>query len=87
MNTVRIAALRSRLSEYLRMVRRGRSLTVLSRDTPIARIVPYERDSAGLTVRSPLPGARKLRSVPLPAALRVRGDIVDLLMEERQAGR
>ena len=87
MSTVRIAVLKSRLSEYLRKVRRGRSLTVLSRDTPVARIVPYESDGAGLIVHSPPPGARKLRRVPLPPPLRVRGDILDLLMEERQAGR
>lgn len=87
MSTVRIADLKSRLSEYLRKVRHGRSLTVLSRDTPIARIVPYEQEAARLTVRSPLPGSPALRRVPLPPRLRLRGDIVDLLMEERQAGR
>lgn len=40
MTTVRIAALKARLSEHLRSVRQGRTLTVLDRDTPIARIVP-----------------------------------------------
>jgi prevent-host-death family protein len=40
MNGVRVADLKSRLSEYLRKVRRGRSITVLDRDTPIARIQP-----------------------------------------------
>jgi len=34
-------------------------------------------------VRSPLPGARKLERVPLSPPLRLRRDIVDLLMEER----
>jgi len=42
MSNVRIADLKARLSEHLRAVRRGRSLTVLDRDTPIARIVPYD---------------------------------------------
>ncbi|MGH7319814.1 MAG: type II toxin-antitoxin system Phd/YefM family antitoxin [Candidatus Rokuibacteriota bacterium] len=72
MNQVRIADLESRLSEYLRKVRRGRSLTVLDRDTPIARIVPYEEDAASLRVRSPLSGAPKLRSVSLPPPQRLR---------------
>ncbi len=87
MNTVRIADLKSRLSEYLRKVRSGRSLTVLDRDTPIARILPYEQDGASLKVRSPLPGAPKLSRVTLPPPLRLRRDIVSLLLEERQGER
>lgn len=84
MTVVRIAELKSHLSEHLRKVRRGRSLTVLDRDTPIARLVPYEEDSAGLTVRLPLPNARKLQDVCLPPPIRLRKDIVTLLLEERQ---
>ena len=87
MNTVRIADLKSRLSEHLRKVRRGGSLTVLDRDTPIARIVPYEGDGALLKVRSPLPDAPKLQRVPLPPPLRLHKDIVKFLMEERQGER
>jgi antitoxin (DNA-binding transcriptional repressor) of toxin-antitoxin stability system len=34
MKTVRIAELKSRLSEHLRSVRKGRTLTILDRDTP-----------------------------------------------------
>lgn len=84
---VRIADLKSHLSEHLRKVRSGHSLTVLDRDTPIARIVPYEQDGASLKVRPPLPGAPKLQRVPLPPPLRLQRDIVDLLMEERQGER
>lgn len=84
MTTVRIADLKSRLSEYLRMVRSGRTLTVLDRDTPIARILPYEENGASLKVRSPLPSAPKLSQVSLPPPLRLQKDIVTLLLEERQ---
>ena len=84
MNGVRIADLKSRLSEYLRKVRRGRSITVLDRDTPIARILPYEENGASLKVRSPLPGTPKLSRVALPPPLRLHRDIVMLLLEERQ---
>ena len=87
MSTVRIADLKSRLSAYLRKVRRGRSLTVMDRDTPIARIVPYEENGAPLTVRSPVPGAPKLAQLPLPPPLRLKRDVVQLLLEERQAER
>ncbi len=87
MSSVRIADLKSRLSEHLRKVRRGWSLTVLDRDTPIARIVPYEDNGASLKVRAPRPGAPKLQRVPLPPPLRLRKDVVRFLMEERQGER
>jgi prevent-host-death family protein len=87
MTDVRIADLKSRLSEYLRQVRRGRSVTVLDRETPIARIVPYQADAATLSIREPLKGAPKLRDVSLPPPLAIRGDIVTLLLEERQGER
>ena len=87
MNVVRIAELKSRLSEYLRRVRRGHTLTVLDRETPVARIVPIEAGPGSLVVRQPAPGAPDLRKVPLPGRLRVQHDVVELLLEERQAGR
>ena len=40
MKTVRIAELKSRLSEYLRAVRNGETIAVLDRETPVAHIVP-----------------------------------------------
>lgn len=82
MDRVRIAELKSRLSEHLRAVRSGRSLTILDRDTPIARIVPWKRDDP-LQIRKPRPGARKPSQVPLPPPLRHGRDVVDLLLEER----
>jgi antitoxin (DNA-binding transcriptional repressor) of toxin-antitoxin stability system len=86
MNEVRIADLKSRLSEHLRTVRSGRSLTILDRETPIARIVPWKREDA-LQVRRPRPGAPKLSQVRLPPPLPLSGDIVDLLLEERREDR
>lgn len=87
MTGVRIADLKSRLSEHLRKVRGGRSLTILDRDTPIARIVPWKDGSGSLKLRPPLPGAPKLQRVPLPPPLAYRADIVKLLMAERQGDR
>jgi prevent-host-death family protein len=87
MADVRIAELKSRLSEYLRKVRRGRTLTVFDRETPIARIVPYEHNSGSLKVRTTVTGTSKLNRVPLPPPLRLRVDIVKLLMDERQGER
>lgn len=87
MNNVRIAELKSRLSEHLRRVRGGRTLTVLDRNTPIAHIVPCGDTQALLSVRAPLPGAPKLHRIPLPPPLRLRKDIVSLLMQEREPER
>ena len=84
METVRIADLKARLSEHLRKVRRGQTLTVLDRDRAIARIVPYDAERRPLTVRSPRPGAPPLRRVSLPPALRLKVDVLALLAEERQ---
>jgi prevent-host-death family protein len=42
---VGIADLKARLSAHLGAVRKGRSVVVLDRGTPVARIVPYGSDA------------------------------------------
>ena len=86
MKQVRIAELKARLSEYLRAVRRGESIAVLDRETPVAQIVPF-RARAALRIRKPAPDAPPLNRVPLPKPLKLKLDIVDLLLEERQGYR
>ena len=86
MKPVRIADLKSRLSEYLRAVRRGQTVTVLDRDTPIAQIVPYEPEANGLTVRRRA-GKIAFGRVALPKPYRTELDVVELLLQERQGER
>lgn len=86
MKQVRIAELKSRLSEFLRTVQRGESLAVLDRNTPIAHIVPV-RDQRGLRLRKPKSGTPAPNRVPLPKAVNVKLDILELLLEERQSHR
>ena len=86
MKRVRIADLKARLSAHLRSVRRGEVITVLDRETPIARIVPHREAGPLLTVRSRRPGAT-LQSLRLPPPLRVDVDAVQLLLEDRRGGR
>ena len=81
---VRVAELKARLSEYLRIVRRGHPVTVYDRETPIARLVPVEPAAESLAARKPL---RLLRDVRLPPPLGRRVNSVAALREERQAGR
>jgi prevent-host-death family protein len=86
MKQVRIAELKSRLSEYLRAVRRGETISVLDRDTPVAQIVPVRQKSA-LRIRKPAPGTPPPNRVRLPMPLALKVDVVDVvevLMEERQ---
>lgn len=84
MKSVRIAELKAKLSGYLREVRHGRSLTVMDRATPIARIVPVDSGGTPLRIRTPLPGALHPQDVPLPPRPRLKTDVVALLAEERQ---
>jgi len=83
MKKVRIAELKSHLSEHLRAVRRGQTITVLDRETPIAQIVPIPQRPK-ITIIKPAPGAPPFNKIPLPPPLKTDIDIVDLLMEERQ---
>jgi prevent-host-death family protein len=79
MSDVGIAELKARLSEHLRLVRNGGTVTVLDRDTPIARIVPYATQP--LEVRK---AKRRLRDVKLPPRPSKRTDSVAILVDERR---
>lgn len=79
MSDVRIADLKARLSEHLRSVRNGGTVTVLDRDTPVARIVPYTAQL--LEIRK---AKRRLRDLRLPAKPSKRTDSVALLVEDRR---
>ena len=87
MDTVGIADLKARLSNHLRAVQRGRTLTVLDRGRAIAQIVPYAGERRLLSIRSPRPGAPPLTRVALPPALRPKVDVVALLVQERWRAR
>ena len=87
MKAVRIADLKAHLSAHLRNVRRGESLMVLDRETPIARIVPALEKTSALLIRHPRLGGPKPSGVPLPRALKTRRDPVALLLEDRERGR
>lgn len=84
---VRIAEFKSRLSEYLRAVRRGQEIVVKDRETPIARVVPYEaRPNRLVTIpptKSLKEAERALRSARRPKNLKP-GDVAAALREERR---
>jgi antitoxin (DNA-binding transcriptional repressor) of toxin-antitoxin stability system len=68
-------------------VRRGHPLTVLERETPIARIVPYASEASLLSIRRPRPDSPPLNRIALPPPLKLRVDVVTVLLEERQGAR
>ena len=87
MKNVGIADLKARLSAHLRRVRAGDSLTVLDRATPVARIVPYDRDATPLTIRQPRASAPAPGDLTFQPFAPLEGDVVDLLLEDRASGR
>lgn len=86
MHRAGIAELKARLSEFLRYVKKGQSVTVYDRDTPVARLVPLDASDL-LSSRPPTGEYSSLQNVPLPPPLSVDVDVLELLREERQAER
>ena len=78
MKGVGIADLKAHLSEHLKSVRKGRSLTILDRDTPIARIVPFSADP--VEVRR---ATRRARDLDLPAPPSRPTDSLAVLLQDR----
>jgi prevent-host-death family protein len=80
MKTVGIADLKAHLSEHLRRVRRGRTITVLDRATPVAQIVPYDAEAPPLEVRR---RTRKPGDLQLPPPLSAVTDSLSVLLQDR----
>jgi prevent-host-death family protein len=76
-----VADLKAHLSEHLRAVRRGRTITVLDRDTPIARIVPYV--AAAIDVRSSSRRPREVKRRALPSPPHTATDSLAVLLDDR----
>lgn len=69
---VKIADFKSRLSEHLRSVRRGNEIVIKDRQTPIARVVPYEAPANRLLTR---PAAKSFKEVEEMLAARPKKKI------------
>jgi prevent-host-death family protein len=79
MNKVGIADLKAHLSQHLRRVRSGRTLTVVDRDTPVAQIIPFDTE-APLEVRR---ATRKAKDLRLPPPLSKATNGLSVLLEDR----
>jgi prevent-host-death family protein len=50
MSDVKVSELKAKLSAYLSEVRRGKTVIVYDRTTPIARLVPFESEPEDLVI-------------------------------------
>jgi prevent-host-death family protein len=92
MRRVSVTELKNRLSQYLRLVKRGETIVVVERSVPVARLEAVSGQGSGADsalerlvrdgiVSRPVrgEGPSPLRKAPVPCA----GDIVKALVEER----
>ena len=85
---VSIRELKSRLSHFLRLTRRGESVIITDRGVPIGRIVPIGQDldqrleAMRETGQAQWSGHKLRRRSPV-AKLRGRGSVAKLLIEDR----
>ena len=79
MKGIGIAELKAHLSKHLRAVRKGRTVTVLDRNTPVARIVPVE--SGPLETRR---ATRRPDELPPTPPLAPPTDSLTILIEDRR---
>ena len=82
MKEARVSELKARLSAYLSEVRRGETVTVFDRNTPIARIVPFAAEDEQERIEEPTRSLTRLRTLQ-PIRLRRKIDVVALLREDR----
>jgi len=76
---VGIADLKARLSEHLKAVRKGRTLTVMDRGRPVARIVPLRNEP--LEIRRATRHPKELQLPPAPSA---PTDSLAVLLDDRR---
>lgn len=81
---VGIAELKGKLSQYLRVVRQGGEIVIKDRDTPIARLVPYEKPRRRLETIPPTASLSELDKLVFTAPKGLKpGDLEAALREER----
>jgi prevent-host-death family protein len=79
MSKVGIADLKAHLSQHLRKVRGGRTLTVVDRDTPVAQIIPYDAGSP-LEIRR---ATRRPTDLPQSPKASGRTNSLSVLLQDR----
>lgn len=81
MESVSVAALKSKLSAYLAAVRKGKEITITSHQHPIARLVPFERSARELGI---IPATKPISSLKKINGISLKFDPVDFLLQDRR---
>ncbi|MCU0723317.1 MAG: type II toxin-antitoxin system prevent-host-death family antitoxin [Planctomycetes bacterium] len=78
----KISEIKAKFSEFIRRVRRGATIVVLDRETPVARIVPHENGREDLRLE---PAPRPACDIGKARGVRLRraADVDRLLAESR----
>jgi prevent-host-death family protein len=82
MKKAKVSELKARLSSYLAEVRKGETLIVCERATPIARLVPLEGEPGDLRIHEPVKPISELRGIKR-VRLHRRVDLDSVLRETR----
>ncbi len=62
---ISIAEIKNHLSRYLRSAQKGHEIIITDRDTPIARLVPFERPEGRLDIRPAIGSLKDLDKLPV----------------------
>jgi len=82
---VKIGELKARLSEHLRHVRKGHTITVMDRDTPVAEIIPVPQEKPGIQFVNRADRSLKLGDLKFPPLdPPIEADVVEILLDMRR---
>lgn len=79
---VKSSEFKAKMAAHLREVRKGREVIILDRDTPVAKVIPFQaKESSDVKIRPPLkPGS--LKNIKFKG-VKAKIDVVKLLREDR----
>lgn len=79
---VKIAELKAKLSSFLRQVREGEEVVVTDRETPVARLVPYDISRERLSIHEAKQPPSVIKQIKIPKA-KPGTRSLDALLEDR----
>jgi prevent-host-death family protein len=82
MKSANVSDLKAKLSAYLAVVRRGGTVLVYDRSTPIARLVPFQEEQDDLVLVEPTGTPADLKRIK-PVSPKKRIDLDKILREMR----
>ena len=81
MESVSVATLKSKLSQYLAAVKKGKEIIVTSHQHPIARLAPLEKTRPGVEI---IPALKPISSLKKIRGVKLRVDPVAYLLADRR---